>query len=76
MVRRGILSQQRFKHLVTRALARPLPEEFRSRLENVAVLIEDKPLEDMPDTLGTYEGVPCTERSPDKYNLARPDNAI
>ncbi len=42
-----------------------LPEEFRSRLENVAVLIEDEPPKDMPDTLGLYEGVPLTERSLD-----------
>jgi len=47
------LSHQRFERLVRRALA-ALPEEFRSRLENVAVLIEDEPPEDMPDTLGLY----------------------
>ena len=51
-----------------RALA-ALPEEFRSRLENVAVLIEDEPSEDMPDTLGLYEGVPLTERSLDSITL-------
>ena len=64
MVRRGSLSRQRFEHLVRRALA-ALPEEFQSRLENVVVIIEDEPPEDMPDTLGLYEGVPLTERSLD-----------
>ena len=64
MVRRGSLSHQRFEHLVRRVLA-ALPEEFQSRLENVAVLIEDEPPEDMPGTLGLYEGVPFTERSLD-----------
>ena len=46
-----------------------MPEEFQSRLENVAVIIEDEPPEDMPDTLGLYEGVPLTERSLDDISL-------
>lgn len=46
-----------------------LPEEFRSRLENVVVLIEEEPPEDMPETLGLYEGVPLTERSLDSITL-------
>ena len=68
MVRRGSSSRKRFERLVIKALA-ALPEEFRSRLENVAVLIEDEPPEDMPDTLGLYEGVPLTERSLDSITL-------
>ena len=74
MVRRVRLSRRRFERLVGKALA-SLPEEFRSKLENVAVLIEDEPPEDMPDTLGLYEGVPLTERSlggitlPDRITL-------
>ena len=56
------LSRRRFERLVTRALA-GLPGEFQSRLENVAVIIEDEPPEDMPDTLGLYEGIPLIERS-------------
>ena len=62
------LSRRRFERLVTRALAR-LPEEFKSRLENVAVLIEDEPPQDMPDTLGLYEGVPLIARSVDDVLL-------
>ena len=62
------MDRERFERLVTKALA-ALPEEFRSRLENVAVLIEDEPPEDMPDTLGLYEGVPLTERSLDSITL-------
>ena len=68
MTKRGSLSPQRFESLVKRALT-TLPEEFRSRLENVVVLIEEEPPEDMPDTLGLYEGVPLTERSLDSINL-------
>jgi predicted Zn-dependent protease with MMP-like domain len=68
MAKRGSLSLQRFERLVRRALA-ALPEEFRSRLENVVVLIEEEPPEDMPDTLGLYEGVPLTERSLESITL-------
>jgi len=68
MVRRGSLSLRRFERLVRKALA-GLPEEFRSRLENVVVLIEEEPPEDMPETLGLYEGVPLTERSLDGITL-------
>ena len=68
MVRNGSLSHQRFEHLVERALAN-LPEEFQSFLENVAVVIEDEPPDDMPDTMGLYEGVPLIERTLDSMNL-------
>ena len=76
MVRRGSLSRQRFERMVRKALA-TLPEEFQSRLENVAVVIEDEPPEDMPDTMGLYEGVPLIDCSlegmtlPDQITLFR-----
>ena len=68
MVRRYSLSRQRFERLVRRALA-TLPEEFQSRLENVVVVIENEPPEDMLDTLGLYEGVPLIERSLEDMTL-------
>jgi len=74
MLGRGSLSRQRFERLVWKVLA-TLPEEFLSRLENVAVVIEDEPPEHMADTMGLYEGVPLTERSledailPDRITL-------
>jgi predicted Zn-dependent protease with MMP-like domain len=74
MAKKGKLSRKKFERLVGRAIA-TLPEEFRSKLDNVAVLIEEDPPEDMPDTLGLYEGVPLTERSfgdiilPDRITL-------
>ena len=64
MVRNDSLSHQRFERLVEKALA-TLPEEFQSYLENVAVVIEDEPPDDMPDVMGLYEGVPLVERSID-----------
>ena len=64
MVRNDSLSHQRFERLVEKALA-TLPEEFQRYLENVAVVIENDPPDDMPDVMGVYEGVPLVERSMD-----------
>jgi len=64
MVRNDSLSHQRFERLVQKALA-TLPEEFQSYLENVVVVIENEPPDDMPDVMGLYEGVPLVERSLD-----------
>lgn len=64
-----------FEELVDAALAQ-LPPEFRDRIENVALLIEDEP---PPGSrlLGLYEGVPLPSRSyysrswPDKITIFR-----
>lgn len=48
-----------------------LPEEFRSRIENVAILVEDVPPNQPPPRrrqqrrllLGIFHGVPATKRS-------------
>jgi predicted Zn-dependent protease with MMP-like domain len=72
------MRRERFKELVAEALD-SLPEEFRRRMENVAVLVEDVPREQReqrrrklprprssePRTLvlGHYIGTPMTERS-------------
>lgn len=64
MVRVDRLSNRRFESLVAKALA-SMPQEFRSCLKNVAVLIEDEPPEDTPDLMGVYEGIPLVERSID-----------
>ena len=64
------MERNAFEVLVQRAI-RDLPDEFREKLENVVVIVEDEPsaelLERMEippeDTLlGLYEGVPLTER--------------
>jgi len=73
------MERNRFQALVRQALD-SLPEEFRAYLDNVAVVIEDRPpLELEPDDetgegplLGLYEGHPLTERSFD-FGLALPD---
>ena len=68
MARNDSLSHQRFERLVEKALA-TLPKEFQRYLENVAVVIENEPPDDMPDTMGLYEGVPLVERSIDDTSL-------
>ena len=59
-----------FEILISDAI-RDLPEEFRSKLKNVAIIVQDYPSEDLleqvgvpeGDTLfGLYEGVPLTQR--------------
>ena len=59
-----------FERLIDDAI-RELPLEFRQKLDNVAVIVEDYPSEELieqmdlspDDTLfGLYEGVPLTER--------------
>ena len=78
--RRWRLSRRSFQRLVERALA-DLPDEFARRLENVAVIVEDRPspaklaaLGFAPDEtlFGLYEGIPLGERS-GNYHLAAPD---
>jgi|WetSurMetagenome_2_1015567.scaffolds.fasta_scaffold54723_2 predicted Zn-dependent protease with MMP-like domain len=70
----------RFEELVSRAAA-SLPEEFAGRLENVDVVVQDRPdaaqlrqghLKRGYFLLGLYEGVPLTERG-QGYGLVPPD---
>lgn len=56
------MERVKFEKLVDTAI-RELPEEFRKKLENVAVIVEDYPPEEFGDDLfGLYEGTPLTER--------------
>jgi predicted Zn-dependent protease with MMP-like domain len=74
------MTRRRFEALVERALA-ALPERFKKRLENIAVIVEDWPdeetLRDMgvepPDTLyGLYRGVDLPHRDT-SYGNVLPD---
>jgi predicted Zn-dependent protease with MMP-like domain len=74
------MNTPRFEELVAEAVE-ALPEEFRARLENVDVVVED-----LPDSgqlsrsdvkrgmtlLGLYEGVPLTQRH-SAYGMVAPD---
>lgn len=64
------MNRKAFKNLVDEVI-QDLPAEFRARLENVAVIIEDRPSRELMKQLGLspkdilfglYEGVPLTER--------------
>ncbi|OGO59840.1 MAG: hypothetical protein A2Z36_00010 [Chloroflexi bacterium RBG_19FT_COMBO_48_23] len=74
------MERQEFDTLVFRAIE-ALPPEFRSKLENVDILVEDWPspqqirqlrLRSKVQLLGLYEGVPQTRRD-SSYNLVLPD---
>ena len=74
------MDRERFEQLVARAVD-SLPEQFRTRLENIDVVIEDWPTQAQlakvglrrgETLLGLYEGVPLTRRS-SHYGLVPPD---
>jgi len=74
------MHRERFEALVARALD-DLPLEFKSRLENVDVVVEDYPtsrqlgsvkLGGGAQLLGLYEGIPQTKRGR-HYGMAVPD---
>jgi predicted Zn-dependent protease with MMP-like domain len=74
------MDRERFEWLVAGAV-QTLPDEFRSRLQNVDVVVEDSPtasqlrrvgLRHRGTLLGLYEGVPQTKRG-SHYGLVLPD---
>lgn len=67
-VARSAERAREFERMVADALD-ALPEELRTRMENVEIVIEDGPAP--PDLLGLYHGIPLTERS--GYAGALPD---
>ena len=74
------MNSERFERLVAEAVD-SLPEEFRLRLENIDIVVKERPspgqLADLGlkrgDTLlGLYQGVPLTNRGR-SYGLVAPD---
>ena len=74
------MDRERFEQLVAKVVD-DLPEEFLVRLENVEVVVEDRPtpsqiakarLRQGHTLLGLYEGVPRTKRGR-SYGLVLPD---
>jgi len=77
------MHRKRFERLVEEAIA-TVPRRFRAAIENLAVIVEDRPwpelLDEMgiepPDTLfGLYQGTPLTERAWAHGN-AEPDRVL
>jgi predicted Zn-dependent protease with MMP-like domain len=69
-------SARRFEALVADALDE-LPSWVQEAMDNVAVVVEDRPPADEPELLGLYEGIARTERFdyagalPDRITLYR-----
>jgi len=58
------MERSKFEALVAEAL-NGLPETFREKLTNVAIIVEDLPPQE-PESgllLGLFHGIPCTEKS-------------
>jgi predicted Zn-dependent protease with MMP-like domain len=64
------MDRKKFEKLVSAAV-QELPREFKQKLENVAIIVEDRPspelleqmnIEDDDTLFGLYEGTPLTER--------------
>ena len=64
------MDRDAFEKLIS-DMIRDLPEEFRSKLKNVAIIVQDYPSEELLDQVGVpsgdtlfglYEGVPLTKR--------------
>ena len=72
LLRMSDLRRARFARLVGRALD-DLPQEFRERMRNIEVTVDDEPDAQLRgergELLGLYEGVPLTERGLDEPYL-------
>ncbi|MDP2954303.1 MAG: metallopeptidase family protein [Chloroflexota bacterium] len=59
------LSRRQFQRLALQAF-KSLPQRFRDRLENIALVVESRPPrkrgDSSPPILGLYEGVPLAQR--------------
>ena len=74
------MKREIFEQLVAMAVE-ALPEEFRTRLENIVVVVADRPtpaqlastqLKSGHTVLGLYQGVPLTKRT-HSYGMVPPD---
>ena len=70
------VDRKQFEKLVEQALER-LPERFRRKLTNVAIIVEDSPPREAERDdvlLGLFHGVPLTEKS--AFSATPPDRII
>jgi predicted Zn-dependent protease with MMP-like domain len=64
------VSNERFEELAAEAVA-SLPESLSSRMDNVAIIVEDEARG--RNLFGLYEGIPLTRRGLSNYNGVMPD---
>jgi predicted Zn-dependent protease with MMP-like domain len=67
-----MVDRARFMEIVADALD-SLPEWVVERLENVEVIVEDRPPRDEPGLLGRYHGIPLTGRGAFQSGAVLPD---
>ncbi len=74
------MKRSRFELLIQDAI-KTIPSEFRRRMKNIAIIVEDEPSDELLDEMdvppgetlyGLYQGIPLTERPAD-YGNALPD---
>ncbi|HEX5671989.1 MAG TPA: metallopeptidase family protein [Acidimicrobiia bacterium] len=70
----GDVNNSEFDAAVDRAIE-SLPEWVTDRMDNIHVVVEDRPTREQGDVLGIYEGVSLLERSADYWG-ALPDRII
>jgi predicted Zn-dependent protease with MMP-like domain len=68
------VNRAEFDAAVDRAIE-SLPEWVTNRMENIHVVVEDRPTLEQGDVLGIYEGISLPERSADYWG-ALPDRII
>lgn len=67
------MRRHRFEQEVDRVLE-DLPEWVVDEIDNLVVVVEDRPTEEQGDVLGIYEGISLAERG--EYSGAFPDRII
>lgn len=68
------MTDDEFDRLVEEAIAQ-VPQRLAELLDNVVIMVEDRPPSDAPDLLGYYDGVPLTERD-SGYAGVLPDRIV
>ncbi len=66
------ISKNKFEEIVYQKFLK-LPKKVREKLENVEIIIEDKPSSKF---LGLYQGVPFPKRKNPSYSLILPDRIV
>jgi predicted Zn-dependent protease with MMP-like domain len=66
-----VVTQERFEELVVEAID-ALPDWVHDTMDNVSVLIEDRPPPGQPGLLGLYHGIPLSKRG-SSYSNVLPD---
>jgi predicted Zn-dependent protease with MMP-like domain len=66
-----VITAERFEELVVEAID-ALPEWVHEAMDNVGVLIEDRPPHGQPGLLGLYHGIPLSKRG-SNYSNVLPD---